>query len=151
MANQVEHMLTEELYLLLQKERFVTISTIDHETKGPTVNAISWVYAPDKRTIRVAVDNRSKIVQNIKTNPTIALNLIGNGSTYAINGNALVKLENLKNVPLKLALIEIMVKEVRDVMFYGSRIIEAPKFAKIYDEQAAEKLDSQVMLAMREA
>lgn len=151
MANQVERILSDDLLGMLQKERFVTIATVDYETKGPNVNAISWVYAPDKQTVRFSVDNRSRIVQNIKSNPAIVLNIIGNGSTYSINGSAIVKVERLKDVPLKLALIEIMVKEVRDVMFYGSKIVNEPKYEKTYDEQAAEKLDNQVMVAMQKA
>ncbi|MCD8502634.1 MAG: pyridoxamine 5'-phosphate oxidase family protein [Bacillaceae bacterium] len=151
MAKQVEQMLTEDLYLLLQKERFVTIATVDHETKGPNINAISWVYAPDRQTIRFAVDSRSRIVHNIKGNPAIVLNLIGNGSAFAINGNAILKEEKLNDVPLKLSLIEIVVKEVRDVMFYGSKIVEGPTYEKTYDAQAAEKLDSQVMGALQKA
>lgn len=151
MANQVEQMLSEELFQLLQKERFITIATVDHETSGPNVSAISWVFAPDKRTVRFAVDNRSRIVENIKANPSVVLNVIGNESTYSINGTAQVKVEKLAEVPLKLALIEILIKEVRDVMFYGSKISVEPQYEKTYDQEAAEKLDRQVMEAMKKA
>lgn len=44
MANQVEQKLTENLIPILQKERYATIATVDFETNGPNVNAISWVY-----------------------------------------------------------------------------------------------------------
>lgn len=151
MANQVEPMLTDELYQLLQAERFVTIATIDHESGGPNVSAISWVYAHKKDSIRFAVDNRSRIVENVRANPQVVLNLIGNESTYSIGGHATVKVEKLDEVPLKLALVEIHIKEVRDVMFYGSKISVEPKYEKTYDKNAAEKLDNQVMSAMKKA
>jgi uncharacterized pyridoxamine 5'-phosphate oxidase family protein len=151
MANQVEPILTSGLFDNLQKERFVTISTIDHETGGPNVNAISWVFAPDQKHIRFAIDNRSRIVQNIKKNPLIVLTMIATESTYSINGEALIKIEKLKDVPLKLALVEITVEEVRDVMFYGSKISAEPKYEKTYDAEAAAKLDRQVMESIKKA
>ncbi|RBW69414.1 pyridoxamine 5'-phosphate oxidase family protein [Bacillus taeanensis] len=151
MANKVETELTEQLFELLQSERFITLSTVDHETGGPNVSAISWIYAPDTKTIRFAVDNRSRIVTNVGSNPKVVFNLIGAESTYSIAGDASVKVEKMEGVPLKLALMEVSVNEVRDVMFYGSKISVEPKYEKTYDAQAAAKLDKQVMDAMRKA
>ncbi|SES39571.1 pyridoxamine 5'-phosphate oxidase family protein [Salipaludibacillus aurantiacus] len=149
MANQVETVITEELLPLLREERYVTIATVDHETGGTNVNAISWVYATDEKHVRFSVDNRSRIVENLKQQPLVTLTLIGEGSTYAIAGEAKVIEEKMEDVPLKLALVEISVKEVRDVMFYGARITTEPKYEKTYDKEAAEKLDRQVMGAMK--
>ncbi|ADU30905.1 pyridoxamine 5'-phosphate oxidase family protein [Evansella cellulosilytica] len=151
MANRVEATLTDELLPILRKEQYVTLGTTDHENGGPNINAISWVYAQDKKSIRFAVDNRSRIVENIRKSPIVTVTLIGAGSTYAITGNAHILLEKIEGVPLKLALIEIKITEVRDVMFYGARITEGPKYEKIYDKEAAEKLDTQVMEAMKNA
>ncbi|WP_017727153.1 pyridoxamine 5'-phosphate oxidase family protein [Halalkalibacterium ligniniphilum] len=151
MANQVEHGLTEELLPLLQKERFVTVSTVDFEKGTPNVSAISWVFAPDKGHIRFAIDNRSRMLDNIKKTSGIVITLIGNGSTYSIAGNAMVKREKMEGVPLKLAMIEVAVSDVRDIMFYGSKIVTEPTYDKTYDAEAAAKLDRQVMSALREA
>lgn len=148
MANQVETQLTKDLLPLLQEERYISLSTVDHETGGPNVNSISWVYARDEKHIRFAVDNRSRIVENIKANSHVAVLMFGAGSTFSITGNAKVLEEDMADVPLKLALVEIKITEVRDVMFYGSRIINEPKFEKTYDKEAAEKLDKQVMTGM---
>lgn len=151
MANKVEPTLTEELLPLLQKERFILLSTIDFENGAPNVSAISWVFAPDKGHIRFAVDNRSRIVENIKANRNVTMTLIGNESTYAIQGEATLKAERIDGIPLKLALIEVGIKEVRDIMFYGSKISVEPQYEKTYDEKAAAKLDSQVLEAMKKA
>ncbi|MDZ5470643.1 pyridoxamine 5'-phosphate oxidase family protein [Bacillus sp. 31A1R] len=151
MANQVEPKLIKPLYDVLQKERFVTLSTVDFESGGPNVSAISWVLAKDEETIYFAVDNRSRIIQNINQNPLAVINLIANESTYAVTGTASVKVEKLDEVPLKLALVEIKIKEVRDVMFYGSKITVEPAYDKTYDKVAANRLDTQVMDAMRKA
>lgn len=149
MANQVETMLTDELYQFLQQERFVTIATVDHETGGPNVSAISWVFAPKKEAVYFAVDNRSRIIENIKADSQVVLNVIGNESTYSLSGTGIVKVEKLEDVPLKLAVVEIQLKEVRDVMFYGSKISVLPECEKTYDKEAAHKLDQQVMSAMK--
>ncbi|MEH7882921.1 pyridoxamine 5'-phosphate oxidase family protein [Bacillus sp. JJ1609] len=151
MANQVEPKLIKALFDELQKERFVTLATVDHETGGPNVSAISWVLAKDEQTIYFAVDNRSRIIENIKSNDKAVINLIANESTYSISGEASVKQEKLEDVPLKLALVEIKVREVRDVMFYGSKIVAEPQYDKTYDKDAAARLDKQVMDAMRKA
>lgn len=151
MANQVEPKLIKPLFDALQKERFVTLATVDFETGGPNVSAISWILAKDDTTIYFAVDNRSRILENVQNNPNAVINLIANESTYSIQGAASVKVERLSDVPLKLALVEISIKEVRDVMFYGSKIVAEPQYDKTYDKAAAERLDKQVMDAMKKA
>ncbi|AEH48731.1 pyridoxamine 5'-phosphate oxidase family protein [Parageobacillus thermoglucosidasius] len=151
MPNRVEPALTEPLFQALQKERFVTIATIDHETGGPNVSAISWIYAPSEEHIYFAVDNRSRIAQNIRNNPSVVVNIIANESVYSISGKAHIKAEKIEGIPLKLALVDVAINEVRDVMFYGSKIIQEPKYEKMYDAQAAAKLDNQVMAALRNA
>ncbi|WP_100399473.1 pyridoxamine 5'-phosphate oxidase family protein [Bacillus sp. FJAT-44742] len=151
MANKVEQQLTEDLLPLLQKERYVTIATVDYETNIPNVNAISWVFAPDSKRVCFAIDNRSRIVENIKKNHGMTMTVIGSGSTYSISGKASIKAEKLDGVPLKLALIELSIDEIRDVMFYGARISTEPSYEKTYDAEAAAKLDKQVMDAMKKA
>ncbi|MCK6204014.1 pyridoxamine 5'-phosphate oxidase family protein [Bacillus infantis] len=151
MANQVEPRLIKPLFDELQQERFVTLATVDHETGGPNVNAISWVLAKDDETICFAIDSRSRIIENIKHNRHVVINIIANESTYSIQGEAAVKLEKMESVPLKLALAELKISEVRDVMFYGSKMTADPQYDKTYDKKAAERLDQQVMEAMKKA
>ncbi len=151
MANEVEKKLIKPIFDELQKERFVTIATVDFETGGPNVSAISWVLAKDESTIYFAVDQRSRIIQNLKKNQLAVINLIANESTYSIQGEAGIKQERLSDVPLKLALVELKINEVRDVMFYGSKIVAVPQYDKTYDKAAAAKLDNQVMEAMKKA
>ncbi|PLR84067.1 hypothetical protein CVD25_12890 [Bacillus canaveralius] len=151
MANQVEPRLVQPLIDQLQQERFVMLATIDFETGGPNINAISWIFAKDDETVYFALDNRSRIIQNIKHNHRVAVNIIANESTYSISGEAAIIQERIEGVPLKLALIEMKIKEVRDVMFYGSKIVVEPQYEKTYDKEAAARLDNQVMEAMRKA
>lgn len=149
MAETVAESLSDELFKLLQQERFLLLGTIDHESGAPATNAISWVYAPSPKRILFALDNRSRIVTNIRKEPRVVLTLIGAGSSYAISGEAVVVEERMADVPLKLCKLEMTIHSVRDVMFYGSRISVEPKYEKTYDRQAAAKLDGQVMSALR--
>ncbi|MBM7692413.1 general stress protein 26 [Peribacillus deserti] len=149
MANRVESQLTEILFQSLQKERFVILSTVDFETGGPNVNALSWVLAKDVQTIYFAVDNRSRIIENINKHKKTVLTLLVDESTFSVSGDAFIKMQKMDDVPLKLALIQMTINEVRDVMFYGSKIVTEPEYDKTYDKKAAERLDHQIMEAMR--
>ncbi|WP_248926628.1 pyridoxamine 5'-phosphate oxidase family protein [Paenibacillus hamazuiensis] len=143
--------LSEQLFSALQKEPFALLSTIDHESGAPSVNAISWLFAKDPGTVRFAIDQRSRIVTNIAQNRLVTLTFIGEGSVHAIYGNARQVAEALEGVPFKLACFDIDITAVRDAMFYGSRISVAPEYEKTYDKRAAEKLDTQVFDAMKKA
>jgi flavin reductase (DIM6/NTAB) family NADH-FMN oxidoreductase RutF len=151
MANEVEPQLIKELFEELQTERFVTIATIDHETGGPNVSAISWLLAKDEKTILFAADSRSRIIENIRGNRLVVITLVANESTYSIQGKAEVMLDCIDEVPLKLSLVKVDIGEVRDVMFYGSKIVTEPMYDKIYDQAAAMRLDQQVMGAIKKA
>ncbi|GCL72602.1 pyridoxamine 5'-phosphate oxidase family protein [Paenibacillus naphthalenovorans] len=143
--------LSEQLFDALQKESFALLSTIDHETGAPAMNAISWLYAKDEKTIRFAVDQRSRIGTNLKKQPLVNLTFIGAGSVHAVYGTARLVAEALDGVPFKLACYDIDISAVRDAMFYGARISVAPEYEKTYDKRAAEKLDTQVFDAMKKA
>lgn len=149
MPNKVENTLSNELLSILKKEQYVLLSTIDHETKGPNVSAISWLYAVDNRTIVFAVDLKSRIVKNIQDNNQVSITLIGNESTYSISGATIIDQESMKSLPLKLAKVTLSIKEVRDVMFYGAKVSVEPAYEKTYDPEAAAKLDRSVMAELK--
>ena len=151
MPEVVSHTLSQELLALLRHERFAMLSMISKQTGAPYTSALSWVYASDRSTIRFAVSSKSSIIENVVANAQVALNVFAAGSFYTISGQARVVQEPMEGVPLKLTLIELAIAEVRDVMFYGSRIAVEPQYVKTYDEQAAEKLDTQVMNALKNA
>lgn len=143
--------LPEPLMASLQKEALALLSTVDFETGAPSMNAVSWLYAKDPETIRFAVDQRSRIITNLKENALVNVTFIGAGSVHAIYGKAHQVTEALDGVPFKLACYDIQISSVRDAMFYGSRISVAPEYEKTYDKRAAEKLDAQVFDAMKKA
>lgn len=151
MANLIEPELTKPLFDSLQSERFALLSTIDYETGSPMIRAISWLYAKDTRTIFFAIDNRSEIVRNIQSNAKVVLNVVALESTYSISGEAMIKQDPIEGIPLKLSLIQLDIREVKDAMFYGAKMTTIPTYEKTYDLEAAKRLDHQVMEALKKA
>ncbi|WP_421384385.1 pyridoxamine 5'-phosphate oxidase family protein [Bacillus salacetis] len=151
MENRIESKLIPVLFEELQQERFITVSTVDYKTGGPNVSAISWVFAESEESILFTVDSRSRIIKNIAANPLVVLNIIANESSYSICGRAELKSEKLNEVPINLSLVSITINEVRDVMFYGAKISVEPQYEKTYDREAADRLDRQVIEAMKKA
>ncbi|PTX65068.1 pyridoxamine 5'-phosphate oxidase [Melghirimyces profundicolus] len=149
MAEEVSKTLTDKLMNKLQGEQFVLLATVDAETGTPVVNAVSWVYAPDGKHLRVAVGHRSRMIPNVKTTPQVTVTVIGPDTTYSIVGKARISHEPLEGAQIKLAGIEIAVEAVHNVMFYGAKIVEEPRYVKTYDKEAADKLDRQVMEALK--
>jgi hypothetical protein len=143
--------LPEQLLSALRQERLVLLGTVDAETGGSSISALSWVYAMDASRVRFAVDARSRLLANIRANPLVTLTLIGEGSVHSINGKAAFVSEKLEEVPFALTCIEVAVEAVRDAMFYGARISVEPEYEKTYDKRAAAKLDGQVFAAMKKA
>ncbi|MEH7037582.1 pyridoxamine 5'-phosphate oxidase family protein [Bacillus pseudomycoides] len=150
MANVVEPTLTDSLVQSLREGRIITIATIDFEKAVPNVSAISWVYAINETSIRFAIDQRSRIAENLRHYAGIVLTVMANESVFSISGEAKILKERLDGSPLKLTAVEVSVQEVRDVMFYGAKLASEPTYEKTYDPRAAETLDNQVLTAMKE-
>jgi len=143
--------LTEQQLSELQQERLVMLSTIDAETGAPSLSAISWVRPMSPTVVRFAIDQRSRLVANMKANPLVTLTFFGGGTLNALYGKASFVTDALEGVPFKLTCIDVQLEAVRDAMFYGSRITVEPEYEKTYDKRAAEKLDGQVFAAIQKA
>lgn len=149
MANSIEKTLSPGLFEDCNKEKIVFLSTFNSEKDVPVMNAISWIAALDEKTIRFAVDQRSGIISNIEAVKGVSLSLFSNETVYNISGNAKVLTKQMPGIPLKLACIEVEINEVKNILFYGSKITAEPEYAKTYDERAAKKLDVAVLNGIR--
>ncbi|MFC0216324.1 pyridoxamine 5'-phosphate oxidase family protein [Paenibacillus chartarius] len=143
--------LSQQLIEAMRKEKLILLGSIDAETGGPAVSALSWVYAMDEGRVRFALDARSRLIAALKDQPQVTLTLIGEGSVHVVYGRSAFVTEQLEGVPFALACVEVSVQSVRDGMFYGARIVVEPEYEKTYDKRAAEKLDGQVFAAMKKA
>ncbi|WP_088067789.1 PNPOx family protein [Gottfriedia luciferensis] len=149
MANSIEKTLSPALFEDCNKEKIVFLSTFSSEKNVPIMNAISWIVALDDKTIRFAVDQRSLILANIEEVKGVSLSLFSSETVFNISGNASILTKQMPGIPLKLACIEVEINEVKNIMFYGSKITTEPEYAKTYDERAAKKLDVAVLNGLR--
>ncbi|WP_261132416.1 pyridoxamine 5'-phosphate oxidase family protein [Bacillus sp. Marseille-Q3570] len=140
--------LSPELVEFFQGEKLVNIATVDAETGAPNVNAISWVKSVDEKRIRFSVTNNSRIVDNIKANPGVVLNIIGLETVYSIQGKAEILEDTMEGVNLKLSKIEITVDAVFESMFWGAKITQEPAYEKTYNPEKAKELDDAVYAAL---
>lgn len=143
--------LTESLLQQFKSETFVLLATVDAESGGPTSSVISWIYAENASTLCIALDHRSRLVNNIIRNPAITVTVFGESTIYAINGRASVRQDPLQEVPFNMCCFDISIEAVRNALFYGAELASVPQYVKIYDQRAAEKLDQQVFAAMKKA
>ncbi|SFS49547.1 pyridoxamine 5'-phosphate oxidase family protein [Marininema halotolerans] len=149
MAELISDTLTNSLMDKLQGVQYSLFATIDHETGSPAVNAISWIYALNSRRIRIAVGHRSRMLEHVKRNPAVAVTLIGPDTTYEITGRASITEVPMTDVSIKLACIEIEVEAVKNVMYFGAKIVQGVECAKTYDQEKADQLDQQVLSALK--
>lgn len=149
MTQSTVQLLSDDLVSRLQKEHFVLLATVDMDTSGPNVNAISWVHALNTSTIRFAVGHRSRILDNIRNNGGVNLTIFANETVYTIVGNAKVIADIIDGVTIKLAMVEILVEAVHEVMFYGAKIVQEPTYEKTMKEELAQRLDEQVLQALK--
>lgn len=143
--------LTEALMRKLQPETFVLLNTVDAVSGGPTSSVISWIYAVDSGRLRLAIDHRSRLVDNLMQNPQVTVTVFGDEQVSAIGGRAEVRQNPMNDVPFEMCCFDIHVEFVRSALFHGIQLASSPEYVKIYDERAAEKLDGQVFAAMRKA
>lgn len=149
MANNIERTLSPVLFEDCNKEKLVLLSTLNSETNTPIMNAISWLIALDENTIRFAVDQRSFIVSNIEKSSGASVSVFSNETVYNISGEAKILTKQIPSIPLKLACIELKINEVKNILFYGSKIVTEPEYTKTYDERAAKRLDTAVLNGLR--
>ena len=144
----VESNLTQEMEELLQGQTLVFCHTYSKSLGKIISTALSWVFAIDSKTVRFAVDCKSKIVEAVNDQSEITLSFVGNGSIYSLSGPSKVRVEKTEEMTLKMAIIEIEVEDLRDITFYGAQITQNPQFIKTYKESLIKKLDNEVKEAI---
>lgn len=149
MASDARTELPESLLEFMQAPRITQITTLDHESKGPFVNVISWVLARDAQTVRLMGDGRTRFVQNLKADPQVALTVLGAGSAWTVYGRARILAEKTPDVPLSLAMVEVTDLKAYEVMFWGAKLTQVPEWDVTYSREQSEKLDAAVFAAMR--
>jgi hypothetical protein len=140
----VKELLSTEMVELLQGKTLVMLHVFDPKLERVISSAMSWVYAIDEKTIRLAVDHKSRLVELGESNAEMVLTVIGMTKVYSIFGESKVRSKLAEDMTLKMAIIEVSVDEIRDITFYGAEITQNPLFRKTYNEKLVKKLDDEV-------
>ncbi|MFM1651385.1 hypothetical protein ACI7RC_04675 [Brevibacillus sp. B_LB10_24] len=143
MGKPVEE-LSQDMVSLIQGSTIVLLNVIHKESERVYTTALSWVYAINERKIRFAIDAKSEFVSILENDPRLVLTFIGLESVYSIVGKAAIKNRQTEGTTLKLAILEVDVQEVRDIIFYGGKVVTEPSFIKTYNAELAKKLDKEV-------
>jgi hypothetical protein len=109
----------------LQVGRLVILSTVD-ERGWPDCAPISWITALDSRTLRFAVSPQVSTYRNILRNDRVMFELLGGAMTLGISGTARVLAEAMPDVPFPMAMVEVIVEEVKDDSVIGRGIEGEP-------------------------
>jgi Pyridoxamine 5'-phosphate oxidase len=113
------------LVLFLLGGQPCVVATID-EKSSPQTTLMTWVVARDPQTLAMAVDIRSRSMRNLRVNPKVALEALGDDLCYGLIGTAIVEKEAMVSTPFPCALVAVKIEDVRDhrvagVAFLGPR------------------------------
>lgn len=149
-TNQAPTALSPELLAFLQAPTPVLVTTIDAETGWPSNNLITWVVATEPTRLRLATETRGRVMTNIRSDARILLTVMTHGACHTVEGTAKVIADDLAGVSLKLSCAEVAIQAVRDVTFWGGKLVAEPQFDVTYDKELKAKLDTGVFKAMKE-
>jgi hypothetical protein len=110
--------LPERAMSYLQVGRLVVIATVD-ERGWPDTCPISWIVALDPTTLRVAISREVSTYRNLLQNENVMISLIGGAMTLGIRGRARLLRDDMDDVPLPMAMIEVQIDEVKDDSVIG--------------------------------
>ena len=101
------------------------VATVDDQGT-PMTTLMTWVVARDTVTLTVAVDQRGRALGNLRRNPKVAVEVLGDGLCFGLCGHAEVEKETMEKAPFPSALVVIRIEECKDhgadgVKFYGPR------------------------------
>jgi predicted pyridoxine 5'-phosphate oxidase superfamily flavin-nucleotide-binding protein len=101
------------------------VATVD-EQRRPMTTLMTWVVARDPRTVTIAIDTRGRALANIRNNPHVAIEVMGDDLCYGLRGPAVIEKEQMESVPFTCALVAVHVEDCRDhgaagVKFVGPR------------------------------
>jgi hypothetical protein len=147
--NMTQSILTTEWVNTLNSSPLIGLITVNPDTLESQINAISWVRANKRaQRLRIAVGHQSECVENLQKGSPFALGLIDQKGYHMLRGKATIS--ELKKATIKYYVIECVIEEIKDVMFYGGVISQAPTYIKTYDQTLADKIDSEIYQALEE-
>jgi hypothetical protein len=103
------------------------VATVDAQA-APQTSIMTWAVARDPQTLTLAVDHRSRSLHNIRANPRIAVEVLGDNLCYGLRGSAIIEKETMNATPFPCALVAVRVEEARDHGAAGVHFV-GPKYS----------------------
>jgi hypothetical protein len=98
------------------------VATVDDEGR-PMTTLMTWVVARNPQTLSLAVDTRGKALGNIRKNPQIAIEVLGDDLCFGLRGVGVIEKEQMQSAPFPCALVAVRLEEVRDHGAAGVKFI----------------------------
>jgi len=98
------------------------VATVDQKAR-PMTTLMTWVVARNPQTLTMAVDTRGKALRNIRANPHVAVEVLGNDLCYGLHGTAVIEKERMQSAPFPCALVAVRIEECRDHGAAGVRFV----------------------------
>jgi flavin reductase (DIM6/NTAB) family NADH-FMN oxidoreductase RutF len=98
------------------------VATVD-EHHRPVTTLMTWVVARNPQTLTMAVDIRGRALRNIRGNPHVAVEVLGDDLCYGLRGTAVVEKERMDSAPFPCALVSVRIEDVRDHGAAGVRFV----------------------------
>jgi hypothetical protein len=140
--------LSTDMMEQLQGQNIVFMNVVNKETGDIYSTVLSWVYAVSPKAIRFSIDAKSDFVRILQDDSRLVLNFVSQETVYSVKGKASIKVAKTEELTLKMALLEVEVEEIRDIIFYGGKIETQPKFIKTYNADLIKKLDDEMKNAL---
>jgi hypothetical protein len=109
------------------------VATVDPDGRASTT-LMSWVVIVDGRTLRLCVDTRSRTFQNLVERPAVGIEILADGVTWGVKGEARVLRQQMASTPFPCALVEVAIDEARDHGVTGT-VFRGPTIAYEADKQ----------------
>src|SRR5476649_1832479 len=74
------------------------VSTVDEQGR-PMTTLMTWVVVRDPQTITIAIDTRGRALKNIRANPHVAIEVLGDDLCYGVRGMAVIEKELMTAAP----------------------------------------------------
>ena len=99
------------------------VATIGEDGR-PMTTLMTWVVARNPQELTIAVDVRGTAMKNLRLNPRIAVEVLGDDLCFGLGGTAVIEKEVMTSAPFACALVCLHLEEVRDhsaagVKFFG--------------------------------
>lgn len=141
-------MLSEKVMAVLKDLTPAVVATVSDGK--PYLAFVSWLIAKDENTIRIGLSSNSKTVENIKSNPNVAISVFGPEVASTVYGTARIVKDRIEDIPFGVSVVEVKVENVVDNLFPGATVKGVIPFEHTGNVQKALELDEKVLKALKD-